>query len=337
MTLSFRISLSILSFVFLMSACQQGEKQAQQRSEKASQKNIVIPNPSADSAFYFVKMQTNFGPRVPGSEAHEACANWLQKKLSDYADTVYVQDFRTRVYNGTVMDGKNIIGVFNPLASKRIVLAAHWDSRPYADHDEDDTKHRTPIDGANDGASGVGVLIEIARLLRLQPIDPNLGIDFVLFDLEDYGPHTDYRDQYSEDTWALGSQHWSKTPHKLGYQARFGILLDMVGAANPEFPREYFSQQYASWVLDKVWRKAFDLGYGAFFVNKPGSPISDDHLPMNQLAGIPTIDIIHLDPNSLNGTFFDSWHTSGDNIEIIDRQTLRMVADVVVHVVYNEQ
>lgn len=332
-----RFSLYISVLALIMLGCQQADQQKQQQAEKTVATTIVVPRPSADSAFVFVKHQTDFGPRVPGSAAHEACANWLEQKLDGFADTVYVQLFKTRVYNGTVFEGKNIIGVFNPKAAKRIVLAAHWDSRPYADHDEDVTKHRTPIDGANDGASGVGVLLEVARLLRNHPIDQNLGIDIVLFDLEDYGPHTDERDRYDEDTWALGSQYWSKTPHIAGYQARFGILLDMVGAANPEFPREYFSQQYASWVLDKVWRKAFDLGYGAFFVNKPGSPISDDHLPMNQQAGIPTIDIIHLDPNSVNGTFFDGWHTAGDNISVIDPESLRMVADVVVNVVYNEQ
>ncbi len=218
------------------------------------------------------------------------------------------------------------------------MLAAHWDSRPYADHDANSDNHRTPIDGANDGASGVGVLLEIARLLDENPIDENLGgVDIVLFDLEDYGPATQERNQYSEDTWALGSQYWAKTPHIPGYQAQFGILLDMVGAADPEFPREYFSQQYASWVLDKVWRKAFDLGYGSYFVNRPGSPISDDHVPMNEIAGIPTINIIHLDPNSTNGTFFDHWHTVNDNLSIIDKETLRIVGEVVASVIYYEQ
>lgn len=130
---------------------------------------------------------------------------------------------------------ENIVATFNPHASKRILLAAHWDSRPYADHDPDDSKHRTPIDGANDGASGVGVLMEVARLLSLQPVEDRLGVDIVFFDLEDYGPHNDVRTAGDDDYWALGSQYWSKTPHLPGYKANFGILLDMVGAKMRSF------------------------------------------------------------------------------------------------------
>jgi len=336
------VRLLILPFVFIVLlffvSCQNTSNKKQTTVEQKNTKPaVVVPKPNADSAYYFVARQTQFGPRVPGTVAHQKCAEWLEKKLESYADRVMLQKFRTRVYNEKAYDGINIIASFNPNAGKRIVLAAHWDSRPYADHDPDPENHRKPIDGANDGASGVGVLIEMARLMSIEPLDSKLGVDIILFDLEDYGPPTDERDQYSEDTWALGAKYWSNNHHIPGYKARFGILFDMVGAADPEFPREYFSQQYASWVLDKVWRKAFDLGYGAYFVNKPGSPISDDHISMNEDAGIPTIDIIHLDNNSVNGTFFDGWHTMGDNISIIDPQTLRMVADVAINVVYNEQ
>lgn len=323
----------------LLASCNPPVRQSEKANKQQQSREVTINVPvfQGDSAYAFVAKQLSFGPRVPGSEAHLAGANWLSEKLSGFADTLYQQRFRTRVYDRRVFDGINIIGSFNKNAKRRIVLAAHWDSRPYADHDANSDNHRTPIDGANDGASGVGVLLEIARLLDENPIDEKLGIDIVLFDLEDYGPATQERNQYSEDTWALGSQYWAKTPHIPGYQAQFGVLLDMVGAADPEFPREYFSQQYASWVLDKVWRKAFDLGYGSYFVNRPGSPISDDHVPMNEIAGIPTINIIHLDPNSTNGTFFDHWHTVNDNLSIIDKETLRIVGEVVASVIYYEQ
>ena len=219
------------------------------------------------------------------------------------------------------------------------MLCAHWDSRPFADHDPDDANTRKAIDGANDGASGVGVLIECARQFKLQALPEHLGVDIVLYDLEDYGPHQEEAEKYYDEEvnyWALGSQYWSKHPHVYGYRAYYGILLDMVGGSNPNFPKEYYSQGYAAWVSNKVWRKAADLGYRPYFSNELGSLISDDHLPMNQTAGIPTIDIIDLKPNSSNGCFPEVWHTLNDNIDNIDKTTLGMVGDVLMHVVYEE-
>lgn len=329
----------LVAVVFVLCAC--GEKQPKGPASPATndKKNIVVPQFSADSAYRFVAIQTEFGPRVPETEAHAQCGDWLVAKLSGYADTVIVQDFRTRLYDDRGIDGKNVIAVFNPEAKKRIVLCAHWDSRPFADHDLDEAYNRQPIDGANDGASGVGVLIECARQFKLQPLDGRIGVDIVLFDLEDYGPHQDQTLEYYDENvnhWALGSQYWSKHPHVYGYKAYYGILLDMVGGSNPSFPKEYYSQGFAAWVHNKVWRKAFDLGYRSCFSNELGAMISDDHLPMNQLAGIPTIDIIDLQPNSSNGCFPEVWHTHNDNLEHINKTTLGMVGDVVLHVVYEE-
>jgi len=328
----------IVSLVLLASC---GEKQplGQHKQKNETKKSVTVPKFNADSAYQFVAMQTRFGPRVPETPAHAACADWLTAKLTAFADTVFVQEFRTRLYNGKGIDGKNLVGVFHPEAKKRIVLCAHWDSRPFADHDPDAANSRKPIDGANDGASGVGVLLECARLFKLQELPANLGVDIVLFDLEDYGPHTEETEQYYDESvnyWALGSQYWSKHPHVYGYKAYFGILLDMVGGSNPNFPKEYFSQGYAAWVSNKVWRKAFDLGYRPFFSNELGAVVSDDHVPMNQLAGIPTIDIIDLNPNSSNECFPEVWHTLNDNLEHIDKTTLGMVGDVLLHVVYEE-
>ncbi|MDD4373572.1 MAG: M28 family peptidase [Bacteroidales bacterium] len=329
----------IIQILFILNACDPGSHSEKRNKSNPNTKNVAVSVPefNADSAFHFVAKQLAFGPRVPQSEAHQACASWLGEKMSEYADTLYLQHFRTRIYDQRAFDGVNIIGVFNPKARKRIVLASHWDSRPYADYDADPGNHHSPIDGANDGASGTAVLLEIARLLKTFPISEQLGIDIVFFDLEDYGPPTSDRNRYSEESWALGSQHWSRHPHTPSYRANFGILLDMVGGADPVFPREYFSQQYASWVLDRVWLKAYELGYGNLFVNKPGSPINDDHVPMNEIAGIPTINIIHLDPSSSNGTFFEHWHTVADNLDAIDKETLRIVGRIVTHTIYNEQ
>jgi len=322
--------------IVLLSACNGTTQKTGSKPTKKPEKTVQMPVYNADSAYQYVARQTAFGPRVPGTDAHRQCSAWLGSKLGSFADKVIVQDFRARVYNKTSFDGKNIIASFNPLAKKRILLSSHWDSRPFGDHDPDQANHRKPIDGANDGASGVGVLIELARQLRLHPIDASIGIDIVWFDLEDYGPPTEERTGGDDNFWALGSQYWAANPHILGYDARFGILLDMVGAKNAIFPREYFSMQYASWVVDKVWSVAYDLGYDESFVNNPGSATDDDHLPINEIAKIPTIDIIHLDKNSSNGTFYEHWHTTNDNLEQIDPVTLGMVGNVLVHVIYQE-
>ena len=330
--------LIVIAAALLLASCDE-TKPTEPTPKDQPKKTVVVPNFNADSAFQFVAQQTEFGPRVPETQAHADCAGWLTSKLSGYADTVVVQEFRSRLFNGKSIDGQNIIGVFNPEAKKRIVLCAHWDSRPFADHDPAEANSHTAIDGANDGASGVGVLLECARQFKLQPLPQNLGVDIVLFDLEDYGPHQKEAEKYNDDRvnfWALGSQYWSKTPHVYGYKANYGILLDMVGGADPNFPKEYYSQEFAVWVSNKVWRRAYDLGYRPFFNNELGALVSDDHLPMNQIAGIPTIDIIDLQPNSSNGCFPEVWHTVNDNLEHIDKTTLGMVGDVLLHVVYEE-
>ena len=317
----------------MVCACQNQPNQPEPKPKRT----VAVPVFNADSAFVFVKAQTDFGPRVPFTEAHELCCNWLVDKLAQYADTVMVQEFRTRLYNNQGADGKNIIASFNPDAPKRVILCSHWDSRPYADHDPDETNWNHPIDGANDGASGVGVLIECARCFRNQPLPDKLGVDIILFDLEDYGPRHDQAERYYDDRrnyWALGSQHWSEQPHIPGYKANYGILLDMVGGSQPNFMKEYYSQGYAAWLSNKVWHTAQDLGYRQYFVNELGDPISDDHLPMNEIAGIPTIDIIDLQPQSTNQSFPENWHTLNDNIEHIDKNTLGMVGNVLMHTVY---
>ncbi|MBR4391127.1 MAG: M28 family peptidase [Bacteroidales bacterium] len=328
----------IIVLLLMVFACDHQPNKPQPTDPKPTT-TVNVPAFNADSAYAFVKAQTDFGPRVPGTEAHALCAQWLIDKLVEYADTVMVQEFRTRLYNNKGIDGQNIIASFNPKAAKRIVLCAHWDSRPFADHDPDEANWNHPIDGANDGASGVGVLLENARCFHHQPLNEKLGVDIVLFDLEDYGPRQDQTEQYYDDRrnhWALGAQHWSAQPHVPGYHANYGILLDMVGNKQPNFMKEYYSQGYAAWLSNKVWRIAQDLGYRDAFVNEFGDAISDDHLPMNEIAGIPTIDIIDLRPESSNQSFPETWHTLQDNIEHIDRKSLEMVGNVLNYTVYNE-
>ena len=315
--------------LLLFSSCE--DKKTQTKPQAVAHKSEVrVPDFNADSAYQYVKKQLDFGPRVPGGEAHARCVEYFIDFFNDKADTVYVQDFRTRLYNGKGIDGKNIIASFNPEAKKRILLAAHYDSRPFADHDPDENNWNTPIDGANDGASGVGVLMEIARVLNSNPI--NTGIDIILFDLEDYGAPA-YENVMTNDDWALGSQYWSKNPHVYNYRAYFGLLLDMVGASNPKFPKEYYSQQFAPSLSNDVWRMARELGYSDYFTNEIGHPINDDHIYVNVIAKIPMIDIIHLENNE-ESSFYPYWHTMKDNIEQIDPNTLGMVGDVVLNVIY---
>lgn len=327
----------LLAMVLLaFSSCENGKK-AQKKTKQIEQADVVnvqIPVFNGDSAFAYVAAQTNFGPRVPNTEAHIIGGEYLINKLAQYVDTVVVQEFQSRAYDGTLLNGRNIIGSFNLDKKKRVFLSAHWDSRPYADHDPDEANHHKAIDGANDGASGVGVLIELARLMQIQR--PEIGVDIILFDLEDYGsPEFVPRMANSETTWALGSQYWALNPHLLDYEARYGILLDMVGAKDAVFRMEYFSMHYASHIVKKVWKVAGEIGYGDYFLMEDGASVLDDHYFVNRDANIPTIDIIQHNPDSDYG-FYKHWHTMKDNIENIDKETLRVVGQVVTEVIYRE-
>jgi len=309
--------------------------QSQNASKKTTKtrKVVTVSQFNADSAYAFVAKQVSFGPRVPGTEAHQHCANWIAAKMNEFADTVYLQRFKARTYDKVTRNGVNIIASFKPKENKRLLLMAHWDSRPFADHDDDEANFKTPIDGANDGASGVGVLLEIARQFSLQ--SPNVGVDIVLFDLEDWGPPTQLN-LYDDNYWGLGSQHWSKSPHIYGYQAAYGILLDMVGAEDAVFRKEYHSKLYARYILDMVWQTAGDIGYDEYFIDEDGIAATDDHYFVNKYAKIPSIDIIHVEDGKSGNSFFEHWHTTGDNMDKIDRKTLNMVGQVVMTVVYWE-
>ncbi len=308
------------------------EEQRAPDRDNARSRAVEVPAFNRDSAYFFVDQQVAFGPRVPNTEAHRKAGEWLAQTLGGFADTLYIQRTRTRAYDGTVLNIKNIIGVFQPEKTSRILLCAHWDSRPYADHDPDPEKHYTPIDGANDGASGVGVLMEIARIISEK--SPNVGVDIIFFDAEDYGQHQSIT-RPDQDSWALGSQHWARNPHRSDYNARFGILLDMVGASGATFKKEGFSMLYAANIVRKVWNIARRQGYEHYFLNREGGYITDDHYYINKIRGIPTINIIHQDETTSHG-FFPEWHTTGDTMEVIDPETLKVVGQTVLAVLFSE-
>jgi hypothetical protein len=292
-----------------------------------------VPVFNGDSAYSYVKKQVDFGPRVPNTDAHKQCATYLINSLKGYGAEVFEQRMLLTAFNGDKLNAVNIIGAFNPKATNRVVLFAHWDSRPWADNDQNPANRMTPVMAANDGASGVGVLLEIARQMGLKA--PAIGVDVIFFDAEDYGAPADFAGE-SEDSWCLGTQYWCQNPHVNGYKARFGILLDMVGAPNATFYKEYFSMNYASDVVEKVWSAASSLGFSNYFRNEETGPITDDHYYVNKLAGIPSIDIIHYRNEGQNSGFGHYWHTVNDGMENIDKNTLFAVGTTVMHVVYNE-
>lgn len=283
---------------------------------------------SADSAYLHIERQVAFGPRVPGTPGHKATSAYLASELERYGMKVTLQEMTLTAYDGTALESVNLIASHNPGAEKRVLLFAHWDTRPIADHDPNTSRRSEPIPGADDGASGVGVLLETARLLNTEGLK-NIGVDIILFDAEDYGaPQDAGYEGDSEETWALGTQYWTRNPIPPGYKADFGILLDMVGAKGAAFYREYYSQESAGRFVSMIWDKARRLGHGKFFRNEMGGSVTDDHIFIIRNLRIPCVDIINYDPNTPTG-FGSHWHTHGDNLDNISKETLKAVGETV--------
>ena len=294
--------------------------------------HITPPDFNSDSAFAFIKVQADMGPRTPGSKAHEQAVNYFEKKFKEYGAEVIIQKATVTTFDEKKWLCKNVVASFNPENPTRVLLSAHWDSRPFCDYDSVKENAKKACPGVNDGASGVGVLLEIARLLQKQKI--NIGIDIILWDMEDYGAgQADPTKEALEDDWALGSQYWSKNPHKAGYIAKYGILLDMVGGKNTAFPIEATSVFYAGAIKDKVWNTAANLGYSSYFIDRK-CEVVDDHVYVNKWANIPCIDIIGY--RASENKFFPQHHSLRDDITTIDKNTLKAVGQTVLEVIYNE-
>ncbi len=321
--------------IILLQACGTDTPSTQTTTPEPAQPALA-PTPvfNADSAYTFVARQVAFGPRVPGSKAHTACGDWMVQRLKDAGAEVVEQTGTVISYNKERLPLRNIIGQFHPERTERILLLAHWDTRPFADKDDERTNE--PIDGANDGGSGVGVLLEIARHLAAKEHGP--GVDILFTDVEDHGQPSGAMafDESSIDTWCLGSQYWVKNTHVPNYKARFGILLDMVGARDARFHQEALSMQYAPAIVRKVWKTGEALGYGDRFVQETKYFVGiDDHIPVNKVLRIPTIDIIEYDPATQ--AFGPYWHTHDDSMDVIDRATLEVVGRTVLEVVWKER
>jgi glutaminyl-peptide cyclotransferase len=327
-----KIFILFVSASLLFASCE--KKKATQDSVKVEIADIKLPAFNPDSAYKFIEQQVAFGPRVPNTKAHKKCGDHLIGQLKAFGADVQTQEFQAEAFDGTKLNLKNIIGSINPKASKRILLAAHWDTRPFADQDE---KNRTvPIDGANDGASGVGVLLEVARAINEFSTQPNVGIDIIFFDGEDYGQPEDSGLPYKPNSWCLGSQYWAANKHVPNYSAYYGILLDMVGGENAQFAMEGTSMQYAPSIMKKVWDTGNRLGYSRHFIYKRSPSIIDDHHYINTVAKIPMIDIIEYNPRG-DQYFGDYWHTHADNMDVISKPTLKAVGHTLMDVLYREQ
>jgi glutaminyl-peptide cyclotransferase len=325
-----RFTILVLVVMAGLSGCGSDSKKA---TPPEPVKVVSVPVFNADSAYYFVKKQVDFGPRIPNTPAHKNTADYLIARLKMYGGAVKVQEFTATTFDNKKINLRNIIASFNPEKKKRILLAAHWDTRPFSDKDKE--KPNATFEGANDGASGVGVLLEIARTIGKQPTDA--GIDIILFDGEDWGERHGMAQPPLPPNlkvwWCLGSQYWSTNKHVPNYSAYYGILLDMVGAKDSRFAFEAYSLEYAPSIVDKVWKTAARLGYSNTFVNVRDGAITDDHVFVNTNAKIPMIDIVSFDES---GSFGDFHHTQKDNMSIISKETLNVVGQTLLQVIYYE-
>lgn len=294
------------------------------------------PTFNADTCMKYIQEQCKFGPRVTGSKEAGLCRQYLVEQFRRFGAVVEEQQADVTLWDGKVLPACNIIAKLNPDNTDRIIICAHWDSRPWADNDEDEKNHRTPVLAANDGASGVAMMMEICRLLQETPI--KVGIDFICFDAEDMGtPQWAETEESTSDTWCLGSKFWAERAQEEGYRARYGVLLDMVGGRGSVFPAEKVSQDYAQPIASLVVRLGNQLGYGHYFpLNRDGGYLMDDHVNVNRIARIPCIDIV---PNFTDGpsSFGPTWHTVNDTPENIDVNVLEAVGQTLTQLIYNEE
>ena len=306
------------------------------KQQQSSTTNSQHSTFSADSAYTYIAQQVAFGARVPGSLAHEQCGDWLVRQLARHGAQVKNQYGVMTNYAGKSQDIRNIVAFFEGDTQTAILLCAHWDCRPWSDEEELYENRFIPVIGANDGASGVGVILEIVRQLDILKAQGEFvpSVQVVFFDCEDMGTPSHYTGAQRDNTWCLGSQLWAKLlTQNSEFKIQYGILLDMVGDPSATFPREYFSVKYAANYVEQVWRTANRLGYGRYFVQQSTYyPITDDHQYVNMIAGIPCLDIIDYKANTETG-FAPWWHTQQDDMRNINKQTLQAVGETVLTVI----
>lgn len=326
--MNFKSAIISLGVCSMLLSCQESN------SNSASNSSSIVNNTPVytaqfltQDAYQYIQKQVDFGPRVPGTSAHKECADWLFSELNQYVDHIEMNPTQVKIGDGSMKPCYNIFGQINPEAQQRILLLAHWDTRPWADMENPPSNQ--PVIGADDGASGVGILLALAKSIRNEWGDDyhKIGIDILLTDVEDYG-----KTEWGNESYAIGTRYWANHAKENGYQAEYGILLDMVGAANARFSLEGYSRKYAPEILQKIWNIAHQSGYSSYFVFENGHEIVDDHVPINQILNIPTIDIINLPAGSRTG-FVPHWHTLNDNMEVINHQTLEAVGQTLMNLI----
>lgn len=321
---------AIVAVAASVAAASCGNKEASQKAASRDVDTVAVFD--GDTAYGYVASQIAMGPRVPGSAAHKACEEWIIATARSHgADTVLSHRGTVTAWNGDNLPMHNILARYNSGAAKRILLMAHYDTRPWSDQESDTTLRNQPVPGANDGGSGVAVLLEVGR--HLQQLPDTVGVDLLFTDLEDYGNSgNEMEDSYS---WGMGAQNWARElPYAADSLPIYGICVDMVGGQGARFYREMYSDQTARWVNDKVWETARRSGYGDRFPNEEGGFIIDDHVFVSR-AGIPTIDIIEM-RNDETGTFPTGWHTTHDDMEQIEAASLKAVGQTLLNLIYSE-
>ena len=319
------IQYSILVLLLLCVSCV--------KQQQSSTTNSQLSTFSADSAYTYIAQQLAFGARVPGTQAHEACGDWLVSELARHGAQVKNQHGTMTNYAGKPQAIRNIVAILEGNTSHAILLCAHWDCRPWSDEEELYEDRFEPVMGANDGASGVGVILEMVRQLSIRKSKGEFipTVQVVFFDCEDMGTPVHFTGSQRDHTWCLGSQYWAQQLkiQNSKFKINYGVLLDMVGDPSATFPKEYFSIQYAGGYVEQLWRAAQRLGYGRYFVQQATYyPITDDHYYVNTIAGIPCVDIIDYKTNTETG-FAEWWHTQHDDIQNINKQTLQAVGETV--------
>ncbi|MFU8812700.1 MAG: M28 family peptidase [Balneolaceae bacterium] len=319
----FRPLLAVFCLLLAAAACSRPSGANLQFEEQGRD----VPEFDGEQAYHWVEQQLAFGPRVPGTPEHVSTMEFLRDRLRDQAgrQAVFVQRFEQEVY-GEQLTMFNVLASFGLQHTDRIVLAAHWDTRPRAERDPE--RPQDPLMGADDGGSGVAVLLELARIFAENP--PPIGVDLILFDGEDYGEESDL------DHYFLGARHWGANPPVPGYSPRFGILLDMVGGRDAIFSKEGYSMQFAPNLVNEIWEIAAEKGHGNLFQDRRGGLVADDHMIVQRTTGIPMINIIHHTRRPDGSVEFAPWwHTHDDDIDIIDAATLQAVGDVLLELIYN--
>ncbi|MEO6866115.1 MAG: M28 family peptidase [Gemmatimonadaceae bacterium] len=278
-----------------------------------------------EAAYRYAGTQVSFGPRIPGSPGWQKAGDWIVAQMRTRADTVIEQRWMHKLANGDSLPMRNIIARFRPTATDRVLYVTHWDTRPIADSDPNPANRTKPILGANDGASGVGLFVALGDLLKKTP--PNVGVDLLFVDGEDYGsfgpPNVDV---------LIGSTYFASHLPSPGYQPIFGILFDMIGDKDLNIYQEQNSLARAPEVVTRVWKTAADLGYSQYFLPQTGQAIIDDHIPLLE-AGLRVIDVIDIDYGPPNNSYH---HTLADTMDKISAQSLGVVGDVAAALVTNQ-